>query len=97
MIANYLKKSAILLTVISLMGCADGLPPFPAEYIYSIRPLDQKCSRHRIVSKDPLKVDNGEMIPWEECPTVFGFSDEDAGKVFNWVRNAQKESKERCK
>ena len=82
--------------VLILSGCDAALDPFPAQYVYSIQPWKWKCSRHKIISKDPVKVDAGEMIPWDDCPNVFGFDEKDTGPVFNWIRNAQEKAKERC-
>lgn len=90
------KLSAILLIILALSACDETLDPFPAQYVYSIQAWKWKCSRHRIVSKDPVTVDGGEMIPWDDCPNVFGFDEKDTGAVFNWIRNAQKKAKERC-
>ena len=94
---TFLKKSVILLTASLLVGCAEGLPPFPAEYIFVVKPEKQECTRHKIISKDPVKVDKGEFVPWDECPHVFGFQDSDIAPVMNWIRNAQEEAKKRCK
>lgn len=79
------------------IGCADGLPLFPADHIYVIKPQLQQCSKHKIISKDPVKVDRGVFIDWHDCPDVFGFESKDAGPVLNWIRNAQSEAKKRCK
>ena len=88
----------IFLTVISLLvGCANGLPPFPADFIYVVKPQLQQCSKHKIISKDPVKVDKGVWIEWDQCPDVFGFESKDAGPVMNWIRNSQEEAKRRCK
>ena len=94
---RFLNLSAILLIANLLIGCGDGLPPFPANYIFVAKPDKLECTRHKIISKDPVKVDKGEFIPWNECPHVFGFQDSDIGPVMNWVRKAQSESKKRCK
>jgi hypothetical protein len=80
-----------------IVGCNSDLSPFPAEFIFVAKPQLQQCSKHRIISKDPIKVDKGEWVPWEHCPDVFGFQSSDAGPVMNWIRDAQKKAKERCK
>lgn len=87
----------IFLMAISLTGCASDLSPFPSEFVYVVKPQLQQCSKHKIISKDPVKVDRGEWIPWEQCPDVFGFDYKDAGPVMNWIRDLQKKVKERCK
>lgn len=86
------------LTVTSLffIGCAKGLEPFPADYIYVVKPTLQQCSKHKIISKDPVKVDKGVWVDWRDCPDVFGFESKDAGPVLNWIRYAQEEAKKRC-
>jgi hypothetical protein len=94
---TFLRKSVICLMAISMIGCAEGLPPFPAEFIFVVKPEKQQCTRHRIISKDPVKVDKGEYISWEECPHVFGFQDSDIGPVMNWIRESQRLAKKRCK
>jgi len=92
-----LKKSAIFLMASFLAACADGLPIFPADEVYVARPDTLQCSRHKIISKDPVKIDKGEWIPWEQCPHVFGFKDSDIGPVMNWIRNSQETARKRCK
>ena len=90
----------ILLTVsfFYLFGCAgSGLPPFPAKYIFVVKPDIEKCSMHMITKQDPITVDKGHIIPWEECPDVIGFDLKESGAVFNWMRTAQSEAKKRCK
>lgn len=96
MMERLLKLSVILLIILVLNGCDTSLDPFPAQYVYSIQPWKWKCSRHKIISKDPIQVDTGEMIPWDDCPNLFGFDEKETGAVFNWIRNAQKEIKEKC-
>ena len=84
--------------VISLTGCAaSDLSPFPAEFIFVAKPQLHQCSKHKIISKDPVKVDKGVWIPWEQCPDVFGFESKDAGPVMNWIKDSQRKAKERCK
>jgi len=91
--------SAILSTVIINVRCSSnsGLPRFPVQYIYSSRPLVNKCSKHKIISYDPIKVDGGIIVEMTECESIFGFQAKDAGPVFNWIRSAEKLAKERCK
>jgi hypothetical protein len=50
-----------------------------------------------ITKQDPITVDKGHIIPWEECPDVIGFDLKESGAVFNWMRTAQSEAKKRCK
>lgn len=94
---RFLKLSAICLTVSSLIGCGSGLPDFPAEFVYVVKPDILVCSKHQIIKKDPVTIDNGEIIPWETCPHTFGFSKSDIAPVMDWVRNSQSEAKRRCK
>jgi hypothetical protein len=94
---TFLKKSVILLTANLVIGCAEGLPPFPADFVFVAKPDKLECTRHKIISKDPIKVDKGEFIPWSECPHVFGFQDSDIGPVMNWIRESQRLAKKRCK
>ncbi len=97
MLIRSLKLSVICLTVSNLIGCAEGLPEFPADYIFVVKPNLLECSRHKIIKKDPVTVDKGEFIPWDQCPHTFGFQDSDVGPVLTWIRNAQTEAKQRCK
>lgn len=94
---KYWKLSAICLIIASLVGCKDGLPEFPASFIYVAKPETLECSKHEIIKKDPITVDKGVFIPWNECPHVFGFSSNDVAPVMDWMRNAQEEAKKRCK
>lgn len=94
---KFLKLSATLLMVASLSGCKKGLPDFPANFIYVANPDTLTCSRHEIIKKDPVTVDDGVEIPWSECPHTFGFASDDVGPVMNWIRNSQEEAKKRCK
>jgi hypothetical protein len=95
MVSVYL--TLLIINILFSSGCASyGIPEFPAEYTFVVKQDLKQCSRHKIISYDPIKVDKGEFIQWENCPDVFGFSSQDAGKVFNWIRNLQKVSKERC-
>lgn len=93
------KKSVILLTASFIFGCGgkSGLPDFPADYVYSVRPFENKCSKHKIIKKDPVVVEKGIYVDMRECESVFGFAAEDTGPVFNWIRNAQAVAKKRCK
>lgn len=84
-------------TSLFVMGCADDLPSFPADYIYVVKPELQQCSRHKIISKNPVKVDKGVWIEWSQCPDVFGFESKDMGPIMNWIRKAEKMAKEKCK
>jgi hypothetical protein len=93
---RFLSAKLICLMALALSGCGDALPVFPAEYVYSVRALKGKCSRHRIISKDPITVDGGTMVPLEECEGVFGFAARDTAPVFSWMRAAQKVAKEKC-
>ncbi|MBY0413711.1 MAG: hypothetical protein K2Q18_06080 [Bdellovibrionales bacterium] len=94
---KFLKLSGILLIIASLFGCKQGLPEFPANYIYVAYPDKQECTKHEIIKKDPITVDNGVYIPWSDCPHVFGFSQDDIAPIMDWMRNAQEEAKKRCK
>lgn len=91
--------NAIFLTIISL-GCAkdvSDVPSFPSEIVWVAKPDLQKCSKHKIISKDPLKFDKGQYVDWSSCPDVFGFEAKDAGPVMNWIRNTTDLAKKRCK
>lgn len=94
---KFWKLNAILLTASLISGCASGLPTFPSDYIFVIRPEKQACSMHKIIKKDPVTVDKGYYLPWEECPTVYGFSEQDTPKVLSWIRKAQELAKKKCK
>lgn len=79
-------------------GCSgSGLDPFPTKYIFVVKPDVQKCTMHMITKHDPLTVDKGFVIPWEECPDVIGFDVKESGAVFNWIRKAEAQAKNRCK
>lgn len=82
--------------VSSLVGCS-GLDPFPADHIFVVNPDTHTCSKHEIIKKDPITVDDGVDVPWGDCPHVFGFKDSDVGPVMNWIRKAQQLAKEKCK
>jgi len=82
---------------ITLLSCAEELPPFPATSVYIIHQKNQTCHVHYVDEKDPLKFDNGQVLRYEECPPVFGFTPEETGAVMNWIRNVQQIAKERCK
>lgn len=94
---KFLSVSAIFLIASMFIGCANGLPEFPADYIFVVKPDLQRCSKHKIIKKDPVTVDKGEYVDWRDCPHVFGFQDQDVAPVMGWIRNAQDEAKKRCK
>jgi hypothetical protein len=82
---------------ISLSGCKGNAPPFPANQVFIVDPKTQYCSQHNIISKNPLKVDKGIVIDWNDCPGVFGFQSSDTPAVFSWIRKMEKLANERCK
>lgn len=86
-----------ILFFLLLIGCNGQLDPFPADYIFVANPDTLTCSKHEIIKKDPVTVDDGVEIPWSECPHTFGFASEDVGPVMNWIRNSQEEAKKRCR
>ena len=89
---------SLTVSLLFLAGCAgSGLPDFPAKQIFVVRTDTKTCSIHMITKQDPITVDKGHVIPWDECPDVIGFDVKDSGAVFNWMRNAQSEAKKRCK
>lgn len=93
---TFLNLSVILSMVINCTGCGGDLPEFPAHSIFVIDTDKQTCSEHKIIQKDPVKVDKGVFYPWSNCPTVFGFRKEEMGGVMSWIRQAQNLAKERC-
>lgn len=77
------------LTVISfffMVGCGD---PFPTEHLINVDANKKICDDYLINTKDvTFKFDHA--ITFEECPAVYGFSGEDAGKVMSWIRRNKK-------
>ena len=94
---RFWKLSATLLTACLVSSCSKLLEPFPATYVYSVKPDKMTCTKHKIINHDPVTVDKGVFIEWNECPHVFGFSDVDTPKVFSWIREAQALAKKKCK
>jgi hypothetical protein len=89
--------TALAASNISCQGAGGTIENFPAKYVYSVRPSKHKCSRHEIINYDPITVDRGVIVDMSECEGIFGFSADDTGPVFNWIRTVQKEAKKHCK
>jgi len=70
-----------------LFGCSDK---FPATDLYRVNHIDKICEVYKINSdKVSFKFDHD--LPFDNCPTnIFGFNEEDSGKVTAWVRRQKK-------
>ena len=99
MMSSMPRKISLIVSILFLFGCggASGLDPFPASFVYVVKIDKQRCSKHAIISKNPVKVDKGVFIPWSECPDVIGFDYQESASIFNWIRKAEKTASERCK
>jgi hypothetical protein len=84
----------IYLTIISLSLCACA-QEFPANYLYHIDANKQICDQY-VIDKKNVKFKFSKAIPFAECPSTFGFTEEDTPKVLNWVRRMKKKV-EACK
>lgn len=84
-----MSKKSLSIKLILLMGVVaiSGCDPFPTKKIY-IR--SETCAEIEIIKEDPLEFGNEKIISMNDCPTVYGFSESDAGGVADWVRRQQK-------
>ena len=80
-----LKSVALIysmaLIVVSI-GCGKQV-----DYVYNVVPSKHHCFKYKILDKKNLVFDqNGETLKWEDCPNVFGFSDNDVSVVINYIK-----------
>lgn len=90
-----MKKFLVLFLFLS--GCKET-PPFPAKSILEYIPETNECYEYVVVSQDPLKVSDGKLVSVDNCkPSLIGFHIDQAGDVFQYIRDLQELAKKRCK
>ena len=87
--------SSIALTI-SLVGCA-GLKKFPTDRIIEVDMKSKVCGEYKITDAKNLKFKWVRDIPFEQCPSTFGFTSADIPKVLNWAQDAQSYVEKNCK
>lgn len=84
-----LKIFSIIAISLIFIGCGD---PFPASTVYHIDQKKLICDEYS-VDQDQVKIKFNKAIPYDQCPSVIGFTLEDGGKVMSWGRRMKKKSK----
>lgn len=88
--AKIIRIYSLLLILLFISSCKTD-DPFPADFIYEYIPSTNECIEYKIISKNPLLVNDGRPISIEGCkPSIMGFNSEDAAEVFSWIRRQQK-------
>lgn len=80
-----------LLPLIFLISCTDK---FPSDHIFVVDQEVKTCSRYYI-DMNKVKFNFDKDIPFNECPVVYGFEEDEIGHITAWVRR-NKDKIEKC-
>ncbi len=70
-----------------LSSCTDK---FPTNDLYRINHVEKVCEVYKIDS-DKIHFKYDHELPFDNCPeNIFGFDEEDTGKVASWARRQKK-------
>lgn len=72
----------LLPLIFLLVACTDK---FPSDHIFVVDQEVKTCSRYLIDIKN-VKFNFDKEIPFNECPVVYGFEEEEIGQIMSWVR-----------
>lgn len=76
----------------ALVGCSPDV--IPTKYVYNVDINKQVCDRYVVSDYESFKFKFEKEIPLKECPSVFGFSSDDTGKVMSFIRRIKKDLEE---
>lgn len=78
-----------LFSCFSFSGCDSD--PFPIKYVYMVDVKLKTCDQFVVSDIDKVKFRFDKSIPFEDCPTSFGFKSEETGKFMSWIRRQKKQ------
>ena len=85
-----MRNYSIMMISFFLFGCSDK---FPATDLYRVNHIDKICEIYKI-NPDKVSFKFDHDLPFDNCPTnIFGFNEEDSGKVAAWVRRQKNKYK----
>lgn len=81
------KTLLITISLFLLSSCSDK---FPASDLYRINHVQKICEVYKI-NPDTVRIKFDHELPFDNCPqNVFGFDEEDSGKIAAWIRRQKK-------
>jgi hypothetical protein len=90
-------KIVLIAFILLFVGCRE-LRDFPVHEIFEVVRGKPGCTRYPVTKDDPLTFGNGTDLPEDQCPdSVIGFHYQDVAEVTDWIRDAQKTAKAKCK
>lgn len=84
------NKILILLFSILLFSSCEKKP----EYVYKVNQTTKVCKLFKITNYDPINFEYEKIIPFDQCPEIFGIQTEFVESTTNAIRDGQKQLKE---
>ena len=82
----------LIVGVIILTGCSPDV--LPTKYVYNVDINKSVCDRYVVSDYEKIKFKFEKAIPLKDCPSLFGFSSDDTGKVMSYMRKVKKDLEE---